>query len=1128
MKGDFTRFTYDPSKQYSGVLMQQGRVQVDADWNEQLEIQQGRERQTSGDVIGDAGLSWSKDPENPRDSLAVSVTSSTISVAPGRAYVDGIPVEVATEEGAPLDLTAQPWLPDYTLPTGTTTRHYVVYLDVWERHVDAVEDADIREIALGGPDTATRKQVVWQVKVLRLDTSTTTYTRTGVLGDTNWRTLIAGPTGTLTVRTTADGSDEDPCEVPEEGGYSGLENQLYRVEMHTGGFRLTNGVLATTGVPTSFLWCRENGSVTTTWEGQEAGATAGQKKLKVASTGRDENLGFKVGQWVELTDQEHELLGQAGTLAQIVDVDEESITIDTATATATHEFTDFVTAPRVRRWSSAGTTGAQLISEVDTTDADGDWIKLDYLQDAVTLFEGVEVQFDTTATYRPGDYWIIPARSISGELGVEENTPLPPDGPVHHHLMLAVVRRSGSTWSFVSDLRQRVVPLNEHIHLFMEGGDGQSGMPEGWLRAPLRVGVSNGLWPVPNAIVRFTIEEPDLSAASAGGLEVVPITGAGTYDADSPPSSTASTTTEVYATTDARGIAQVWWYLGVDPTDTETNAAEFLHQRVKAELVTAHVDYEAGTEPLHLVTHFTANPSVARDVAWDGDCTHLSGADTVTEAIELLCENDVLSYVAGDGQSGLPGAILPVPLTVRVGNGDWGAAGVRVRFSVTDTTQGGIVFLTTPPSGSWVDVGTLQSATPGAIPPFDVITLLTNASGLASVHVQLGDSATIRNQQIKCSILNDSGVEIGVTLIFNASILSSHGVRHAASCTHLASAFTVFEALELLCQNRSMTYVAGDAQHGKSGAVLSLALRARVANGVWPVAGATVQFEILNTAAFGTTLDVTQSGMLHTTSPGSVGFSRTPSTGAPWAGVWWDKFNVVTDANGEAVCQWRLGTYGGLEVQRVRATLMNGTTATPLAITYSAVVVSRPIETDQILAYTTTGYSYEAISPGQVIQWYEFFGLRFRRALIDLVGTGALARTDWYRCLDVEVEYPEEIRTAGSTTAVTRMSWIRLAGTFTYEDETLVWRMDRGSDFTFYGSNMSDYAAPLDQKLLMKVILKPTLIPDNLGRGSHDIETRYWLDFSPIPIGRPDRPGPVFDFDPTRFDPTRRFPRRPG
>jgi hypothetical protein len=38
MKGDFTRMTFDPAKRYIRVFEQQGRVQVDSDWNEMNDI----------------------------------------------------------------------------------------------------------------------------------------------------------------------------------------------------------------------------------------------------------------------------------------------------------------------------------------------------------------------------------------------------------------------------------------------------------------------------------------------------------------------------------------------------------------------------------------------------------------------------------------------------------------------------------------------------------------------------------------------------------------------------------------------------------------------------------------------------------------------------------------------------------------------------------------------------------------------------------------------------------------------------------------------------------------------------------------------------------------------------------
>ncbi len=38
MKSDISRSSFDARKHYSKVVMQQGRVQLDADWNEQQDI----------------------------------------------------------------------------------------------------------------------------------------------------------------------------------------------------------------------------------------------------------------------------------------------------------------------------------------------------------------------------------------------------------------------------------------------------------------------------------------------------------------------------------------------------------------------------------------------------------------------------------------------------------------------------------------------------------------------------------------------------------------------------------------------------------------------------------------------------------------------------------------------------------------------------------------------------------------------------------------------------------------------------------------------------------------------------------------------------------------------------------
>lgn len=55
MKGDFSRFSYNKHKNYSRILMQQGRVLLDADWNEQAELLAQRIESETRDLVGPHG-----------------------------------------------------------------------------------------------------------------------------------------------------------------------------------------------------------------------------------------------------------------------------------------------------------------------------------------------------------------------------------------------------------------------------------------------------------------------------------------------------------------------------------------------------------------------------------------------------------------------------------------------------------------------------------------------------------------------------------------------------------------------------------------------------------------------------------------------------------------------------------------------------------------------------------------------------------------------------------------------------------------------------------------------------------------------------------------------------------------
>jgi hypothetical protein len=482
MKGDFSRQTFDRRKHYSGVLMQQGRVQTDADWNEQEQIVRRRTQVEARDVIGRCG-----GPEG-HAGFGITIADNTVSIGAGRYYVDGILCECEddTAFGEQPDLPAAPD-PFEALQKANATRG-LLYLDVWERHITPLDDALLREVALGGPDTATRVKTVWQVRALPLagddaklqalrrkrtqvqkriaelqaaggnpeeihklqadlvkaDAAIAEFTTIGCGSPfKEWDELVADPERTLNARAQAPPPPTGPCIVPPTAGYRRLENQLYRVEVHRPGAPGT----------ATFKWSRDNGSVVTSIE------KISGKEVIVHDLGPDEVLGFASGQWVEISDDRLELHGLPGQLAQIDAVSSSlrRITLKSAPAPLSGgaDGVDSALHPRLRRWDQAGSSAT-----ADGITVTSGWVPLE---------DGVEVQL-SGASFRTGDYWVIPARTATGELEwppyAMPNTapvPQPPRGICHHYCRLAFVvfDQEQEAWTVAEDCRQIFPPLTK-------------------------------------------------------------------------------------------------------------------------------------------------------------------------------------------------------------------------------------------------------------------------------------------------------------------------------------------------------------------------------------------------------------------------------------------------------------------------------------------------------------------------------------------------------------------------------------------------------------------------------------------------------------------------------------------
>jgi hypothetical protein len=528
MPGDYSRRLFRRAKHYSGVLMQQGRVQLDADWNEQLDIQLYRTETEAIDVIGRCGVPR----RNGGFLIGAGANNQDLTISAGRIYVDGLLCELQSTS----TYVTQPYLPNpentspITSPPASPPNRrlsapdgrYLIYLDAWQQERSALDDPLIREVALNGPDTTARLQNVWQVKLLRLRGGDPA---TGSPPGAEFRCrsrfpefdeLRAASTGTLNAQTAPPQPEEDPCLLPPTSGYSRLENQLYRIEIQNG------GNLTAAGGPVTFKWSRDNASVQTTVIG------IADDVATVQDTGRDELLSFSNNQWVELYDEESTLKAAPRALVQIDNVQPgtREITFKSSIASLSNR----VPGLKLRRWDQS-------------EDADEDGLQA-VANQWTDIEAGVQVRF-SAGTYRPGDYWLIPARTNTREIEWPPfrvpNTqpePQPPRGVRHHFCKLALLEVVNGVLQ-VTDCRPTFPPLTELIDFFYVGGAGQEARPGERLPCALEVGVTNGRLPVEGARVRFAVD------AGGGTLR-----------------SGANSGTTLVVETNASGVAQVTWQLG--------------------------------------------------------------------------------------------------------------------------------------------------------------------------------------------------------------------------------------------------------------------------------------------------------------------------------------------------------------------------------------------------------------------------------------------------------------------------------------------------------------------------------------------------------------------------------------
>ena len=471
MHGDFSRDRFDPKLNFARRLI------VDADWNEQSAILLHYIRTLAADLIGwhggvgvapGIGQLYNTDNANNTGPNLVTLDPNNkeiTKISGGRYYLDGL--MIITNDN-PVSEDRKPEIV-FDNEKSDALENRLLYLDVSEKHIVAELDSSIRDVAFGGLDTTTRVKTVSRLRLLHTDTTAGEIPKDQdsfrniefqKTGDTtkhkiNPRKLNETNLPSLTAFTNHVSSNDDDCSNDPSSGYTGLENQLYRIEVHFAGDNSepfwdgTNKDGNNRDTAFSLKWSRDNGSIV------YAGMTTGDG-VTLTTKWRDDSRAIQKGDYVELISRDKE----SGTLAEVTSITEEDgqymLKFDSKVPITKGETI------LVRRWDHRSRT------ELPVANNGGFVVKKsdEKLKSVSILIEdGISVQLEipTNAQLQPGDHWLIPARASTGDIiwpkkpGKVVPDSVPATFTQHHYAPIALIDKDGN----VTDLRRNFKGLAE-------------------------------------------------------------------------------------------------------------------------------------------------------------------------------------------------------------------------------------------------------------------------------------------------------------------------------------------------------------------------------------------------------------------------------------------------------------------------------------------------------------------------------------------------------------------------------------------------------------------------------------------------------------------------------------------
>jgi hypothetical protein len=438
MKGDFSNWQFNPNENFNGVLQQQGRVQLDRDWNEQTRINQHWQDIAGSDIIGPGVAAVPVTDPDGFKVVQANVTGAApnqrveLLVQPGRIWADGqlcylppgspgssAPVlRVADYLLAPIDPT-----PGSIATIGPGIRDAVI-LEVSREELSAFQNPTrLLEPALGGPDTTERVQLRTAFKLFRLAPGENCHSIIEDLRDD------PSEKGRLTVQLQPTVVTPGDCPVVAGGGYTGFEHYLYRVEI----------AAQDAAQPPSFKWSQFNGGLV--GRGQ---LITGPNRITIAANQAAILNSGLTSFYCEILSFDPVRGTWNPTFGADVTLNNGELVVGAIRLGAFSASTSTVF---FRLWN-----GLEPIADFDDATP-------------VELLDGIQLAFDpaTATNYASGDFWTFTVRA--GEI-VNPDTlvdDLPPFGPVYHRVPIAEI-----DWSVIGtpvvppeieDCRRRFRPL---------------------------------------------------------------------------------------------------------------------------------------------------------------------------------------------------------------------------------------------------------------------------------------------------------------------------------------------------------------------------------------------------------------------------------------------------------------------------------------------------------------------------------------------------------------------------------------------------------------------------------------------------------------------------------------------